>query len=206
MTETPDSSRVKGFFSISAPFYDFFVGRLMGKNAQRGMEFLSPVEGLTALDICTGTGIMAKALFEEGAKVTGIDFTPAMLDRARRKLEDTDVELKLMDAGKLDFPDKSFDIVTVSMGLHDIPGNYRKEVLKEMGRVCRGHILIIDNCGVPENKLNRKMTSMLERMEGSNYRDFVEENIEQMLGKAGIFITENKVIKNTCYLLCKSKN
>ncbi|MEM9048580.1 MAG: methyltransferase domain-containing protein [Pseudomonadota bacterium] len=38
------------------------------------------------LDLCCGHGSVTAALFEGGAKVTGLDFSPAMLDQARPRV------------------------------------------------------------------------------------------------------------------------
>lgn len=64
------------------------------------------------LDIGCGTGNHAIAVARSGARVTGVDISPAMLRRARAKARDLDVELMEVDlhAG-LPFADGSFDCV-----------------------------------------------------------------------------------------------
>ena len=69
-----------------------------------------------ALDMGTGTADLAIAIAQTSpasARVVGVDFTPAMLERGQRKLErlglDERVELRQGDGERLDFPDDSFD-------------------------------------------------------------------------------------------------
>lgn len=42
-------------------------------------------EGSRVLDVCTGHGIVAEAMIRLGADVTGLDFSPAMLEMARAR-------------------------------------------------------------------------------------------------------------------------
>lgn len=202
MSFNSDRTRIKKFFNAAAPIYDFFVGRGMTKNAHKGIKLLPSVKGRSALDVCTGTGIMAKALWEKGAEVTAVDFSPSMLKKAAKKLYSTGIKLKLMDAGNLNFQDNGFDIVTVSMGLHDIPASWRHKVLQEINRVCRSYILIIDHYGVPDNRFYSLMTMLVEKLEGSSYHEFITKDIEEILKEAEIEVIQREIENNTCILLC----
>lgn len=86
--------------------------------------------GQHILDIATGTGIVAIAAAERvGAtgKVIGVDFTPGMLNQARRKITATglqNIELIEADAESIDFEDEQFDTIfcaTAIILLSDIP-------------------------------------------------------------------------------------
>lgn len=108
--------------------------------------------GETALDLCCGTGDIALLLKEAGAEVTGLDFTPAMLEIARRRVPG--VNFVSGDVLELPFPDRSFDIVTIGYGLRNLAGWERG--LQEMARVLRpgGRLLILE-FGKPDNPLWR---------------------------------------------------
>jgi len=94
-------------------------------------------KGSVVLDVCCGQGIVAKGLSAAGAKVTGLDFSPAMLEIARREVPMVDfVE---GDASSLPFEDNSFDAVTMGFGILHIPNaeaaiNEAKRVLRAGGR------------------------------------------------------------------------
>ena len=71
------------------------------------------------LDVATGTGAIAARLVElRGCRVTGIDASPDMLERGRRRLAERGlggrVDLVEADARRLPFPDRTFDGITVS--------------------------------------------------------------------------------------------
>ena len=70
------------------------------------------------LDACCGTGDLALAAEREGGVVTGLDFSPGMLERARRKSDTvTWVEGDLL---ALPFADDSFDAATVGFGVRNV--------------------------------------------------------------------------------------
>src|SRR5262249_54822699 len=74
--------------------------------------------GDRVLDACCGTGDLAVAAARAGATVTGLDFSPRMLERARRKLHSvTWIE---GDVLALPFTDGSFDAATVGFGVRNV--------------------------------------------------------------------------------------
>ena len=106
-------------------------------------------EGESVLDVCCGTGDIAIALYNKGCKVTGLDFSPAMLSVAKKKQEEGITWLE-GNAMELPFEDNSFDGATISFGLRNTP-DY-KQVLSEMKRIVKpgGTIACLDSF-VPEN-------------------------------------------------------
>ncbi len=86
--------------------------------------------GQHILDVATGTGIVAIAAAEKvgsEGKVIGVDFTPGMLEQARRKIAAAglqNIELIEADAEAINFNDESFDAIfcaTAIVLLSDIP-------------------------------------------------------------------------------------
>lgn len=97
------------------------------------VKAVGAAKGTTALDLCCGHGIVAKGLSEAGAKVTGIDFAPAMLELARKRAPD--VTFLEGDATALAYEDNSVDAVTMGFGILHIPDS--KQALMEAKRVLR---------------------------------------------------------------------
>jgi demethylmenaquinone methyltransferase/2-methoxy-6-polyprenyl-1,4-benzoquinol methylase len=112
--------------------------------------------GQRALDLCCGTGDVAFALARTGARVTGVDFSPAMLAVARERAsrQAGAVEFREGDALQLPFADDSFDAVTISYGLRNLADFAAG--LAEIRRVLRsgGRLLVLD-FGKPANRLWR---------------------------------------------------
>ena len=120
--------------------------------------------GQRALDVCCGTGDLALALARAGAEVTGLDFSPAMLEIARARGQKSDSRSRKPvfhspifiqgDALQLPFPDHSFDAVTVGYGLRNLTS--WETGLREMFRVARpGARLVALDFGKPPNRLWR---------------------------------------------------
>ena len=128
---------------------------------RRVVELAAVQPGHRALDLCCGTGDIAFALARRGAAVTGVDFSPAMLEiaEARNKIRDPKSETRNPifiqgDAQQTPFPDASFDIVTVGYGLRNL-ASWEKG-LDEMHRVAKpGARLVVLDFGKPANALWR---------------------------------------------------
>ena len=133
-TLRPDD--VRGMFDRIAPVYDA-MNRVMTAGLDRRWRRLA-VEavvqpGYRVLDACCGTGDLAIAAEREGGIVTGLDFSPRMLERARRK--SSTIEWLEGDLLALPFPDGAFDAVTVGFGVRNVADLER--ALAELRRVLR---------------------------------------------------------------------
>jgi ubiquinone/menaquinone biosynthesis C-methylase UbiE len=93
--------------------------------------------GERVLDVACGNGNAALAAARRFAQVTGVDFVPALLDRARARAEADGLALDLReaDAEELPFPDGSFDVVLSTFGCMFTPDQLR--AARELARVCR---------------------------------------------------------------------
>ncbi|HET7450821.1 MAG TPA: ubiquinone/menaquinone biosynthesis methyltransferase [Gaiellaceae bacterium] len=140
MTLAPDA--VRSMFDRIAPVYDV-MNRVMtvGLDVRwRKLSAAAVVEsGDRVLDAACGTGDLAIADLRAGAgKVTGLDFSERMLERARRK--NAHIEWVQGDMLALPFADGTFDAATVGFGVRnvaDLEAGIRelRRVLKPGGRL-----------------------------------------------------------------------
>ena len=135
-TGTLPPEGVRKMFDRIAPVYDA-MNRAMtaGLDRRWRAETAAAVvrEGDDVLDVCCGTGDLALAAAEAGGRVTAIDFSAPMLERARRK--SADIAWVEGDALALPFADGSFDAVTIGFGLRNLAEADRG--LAELRRVLR---------------------------------------------------------------------
>jgi len=176
------AAKVQALFATIARRYDLINDVQsfgLHRRWKRRLVSLAKVKrGARALDVCCGTGDLALALAAQGAEVTGLDFSEAMLAVAKSKgqnlkskaarpesrvqsPESTAPRANLQsairnpqfvhgDAMKLPFADGAFDIVTVGFGLRNLAS--WEAGLTEMARVARpgGRLLVLD-FGKPDN-------------------------------------------------------
>ena len=118
---TPDAASARGFAEPKAKLISEFL-------ELRGDERI--------LDVGAGTGHLTVALARRGHPLVATDLAHAMLTRnpARGRA--------VADAGRLPFPDASFDVVVESNLLHHVDDPIA--VLGEMARVSRGKIGVIE--------------------------------------------------------------
>src|SRR5205085_3194365 len=98
---------------------------------------LAPQPGEEWLDIATGTGAVAIRAARAGAKVTASDFSPGMIDAAKRLTAEQrlSIDYAVADAEQRPYPDQSFDVVSSSFGAIFAPD--QGAVGRELARVCR---------------------------------------------------------------------
>jgi demethylmenaquinone methyltransferase/2-methoxy-6-polyprenyl-1,4-benzoquinol methylase len=125
---------VRSMFDRIAPVYDV-MNRVMtaGLDRRWRRETATAVvrPGDRVLDACCGTGDLALAAARAGGRVTGIDFSQRMLERARRKAPG--LTWLQGDAMAVPFEDGSFDAVTIGFGLRNLEDERRG--LAELRRV-----------------------------------------------------------------------
>ena len=130
------AENVRAMFDRIAPVYDA-MNRTMTAGLDgrwRRITAQAVVQpGDAVLDACCGTGDLAIACARIGGKVTGLDFSEAMLERARRKAPE--LEWVAGDLLSLPFADASFDAATVGFGVRNVEDIER--ALRELRRVLR---------------------------------------------------------------------
>ena len=79
---------------------------------------LGEVAGKDVIELGCGTAYFSAWLAKRGARVTGVDVTPAQLETARRMQEEFDLRFPLLEASaeQVPFPDASFDLAVSEYG------------------------------------------------------------------------------------------
>ena len=118
--------------------------------------------GMDVLDVACGTGNATIPAARAGARVTGLDFSPELLEIARERGSDAMVEVEWVegDAQELAFEDASFDRVISTFG-HMFAPDHRRTA-DEMRRVCRPGGTIATACWTPEGSIGRMFRTTAE--------------------------------------------
>ena len=139
----------------AARAYDALVWVLTLGNERRFRQRLAELARLEAgqsvLDVGCGTGalaIVAKSFVGAGGEVAGVDPSPEMVARAKRKAVKAGVEVRF-DVGTIEalpFPGSTFDTVLSSLMLHHLPHDGLQAGVGEVARVLKagGRFLAVD--------------------------------------------------------------
>lgn len=133
-----DAAAVQAMFDRVAPRYDLANAALsLGQDAhwRRVTAAAARPAGTRALDVAAGPGNVAAALLDEGAhEVVALDLSLAMLVEGARRAR-PGIHWVNGDAQCLPFPDGTFDVVTISFGMRNLPDP--ELGLREFARVAR---------------------------------------------------------------------
>ena len=142
-----DEQSVLKAYARWAPVYDWSFGPVADFGRKRAIDVINQREG-TLLEVGVGTGV-ALPRYAKHLSITGIDFSPDMLRKARqrkraRRLRNV-VGLYEMDASELTFDDNSFDTVVAMYVMTVVPD--ANKVLRELERVCApgGEVVIVNH-------------------------------------------------------------
>ena len=147
MSDTTQRDLIRDQFTRQAtPFST--AASITDRNAlQMIIAAAAPEPGDAVLDIACGGGIVVCALAPHVRHATGMDMTPAMLDRARALAGEkglSNVSWDEGDALALPYPDGAFQIVVTRLSFHHVAEP--PAMLREMMRVCApgGRIVVVD--------------------------------------------------------------
>ncbi len=143
---TQPEGRIEALYDCFAPLY-FILHPFVRAVATRAVALLEHGRYRQALDLCTGTGIVAEELARRDYVVTGIDISFSMLSQRKKNRMNRGITNIKMDARRLGFADASFDVCSISMGLHEFSASEQRQILSEMIRVSRRYILVADYSG-----------------------------------------------------------
>ncbi len=169
-------------FSTAAGIKDEQALRLL-------VEFTGAGPEDTVLDVACGGGLVVCAFARVVRHATGIDLTPAMIERARALQEERglgNVTWRLGDVLPLPFADGSFSIVTSRFAFHHFldPG----AVLAEMKRVCApgGKVAVADTDASADPAKAAEFNRMEKLRDPSHVRAMPRTELTELFARAGL--------------------
>jgi ubiquinone/menaquinone biosynthesis C-methylase UbiE len=171
-TVSEETERLKRIWEKQAPRYDRSIAFWEKVLFRDGRQWVCSRAQGEVLEVAIGTG-RNLTFYPAGVRLTGIDLSPAMLERARERAGELGMEVDLRegDAQDLPFPGGSFDTVVCTLSLCNVPDDRR--AVAEMKRVLRpgGRLLLLDHIRAASG-LGRAVQKALEfvwvRLEGEH--------------------------------------
>ena len=151
------------------------------------VEFSGAGPDDTVLDVACGPGIVVCAFARVVKHATGLDLTPAMLDRARTLQGEKglgNITWQLGEAMPLPYPDASFSIITSRFAFHHFLDPLT--AIKEMARVCRpgGKVVVVDSAPAPDTA--NAFNAMELVRDPSHTRAMPLEELKDLYRQAGL--------------------
>jgi len=175
---------VDQFSKQAAPFAELDIH-------MNAMDMLVEMSGVGAddsvLDVACGPGLVACEFARSAARVTGIDITEAMIEKARELARGkglTNVDWVIGNASPLPFPDSEYSCVITRYSFHHFldPG----AVFGEMIRVCKpgGRVLVADVCVAEES--SAKYDRMEKLRDDSHAHALTGPEFSRLFGESGL--------------------
>jgi len=133
----------KSFWNRYAKFYDFEIRKFNGKAYSEMYRLMerSLLPDMDVLEVATGTGLIAINIATSVRHVDALDFSPKMIEAAKKKKAPDNVCFSVGDATELPFEEHTFDAVIISNALHIMPDPAK--VLSGISRVLKPNGLLI---------------------------------------------------------------
>ena len=169
-------------FSTAAPIANEDALRLIVEAAAAGPQD-------TVLDVACGGGIVVCGFAPHVKHATGIDMTPAMLDRARRLAAEkgiANVTWREGDVARLPYPDGAFTIVVTRFAVHHFPDP--AAVFREMVRVCApgGRVVVVDTYASPDPAKAAEFNRLEKLRDPSHVRCLALAELQDLFRAAGL--------------------
>jgi ubiquinone/menaquinone biosynthesis C-methylase UbiE len=201
MAEQPEptaNQRTTGIVLHKALLYDAFLWLVsLGRERtyrEKALDLVSLKPCESVLDIGCGTGtlaIAAKRRIGHGGRACGVDASPEMLARARKKADKAGVQVTfergIVEA--LPFPDHQFDAVLSTVMLHHLGRAARQQCAQEVRRVLKpgGRVLAVDFAKPTEGK-----TGLLTHFHHHGYLNF--QDLGTLFTEAGLNIAQSGAV------------
>ena len=131
-------NRVWNFYG---PVYDLFMRQNRAAYEEMYAKIRGCVAGKRVLELCTGTGLIAKNVASAAREMIATDFAEKMLREAQKGDVPANLTFQQTDATNIPFEADSFDVVIISNALHIIPNP--EKALSEIYRVLRPNGILI---------------------------------------------------------------
>ncbi|WP_456274588.1 class I SAM-dependent methyltransferase [Bacillus sp. AK031] len=176
----------KWVYKMWSPVYDLLFNRGSFLNARKQifqeMDFHCTE---TILFAGVGTGADLEWIDHTSLRITAIDYSPDMLQKAKKKFPDTGIMFLEMDVQDMDFEDDSFDIIAASLILSVVPDP--QKAMKEMIRVLKtgGRLIVFDKFASSKPSFIKGFLRGAIKMVGTdiglNFNELISESKDELL-------------------------
>ncbi len=184
-------------YKVTSKFYgllDVLFFNNVNTSPRTAMLKLIPDEKIKILEVCVGTAENSILIAENrpDAEIVGIDLSQEMLALAEQKIKKRgikNIKTLAMDATHTNFEDNFFDVVIISLVLHEIDEDIRYKIMNESKRVLgkQGKIIIIE-WDKPKKTIQKPLFSVIRLLEPKVFEDFLRLDIKKYAEKFSLMV------------------
>ena len=167
-----DSTKIQLDYNKVAWFYNLWSRLTESKAAKYVIESAEIKNGETILEIACGTGVVFEQIVKRNpnGKNTGIDLSPAMLDKAKKrlsKLNNANYKLIEADALNLNFKEETFNVIINNFMIDLMPVEFFDKLAKEFYRLLKSDgIVVLSTFSFGKKKINKIWIWIAKRFPG----------------------------------------
>lgn len=188
-------------YRIISNFYDlidvFYFNSTKTNSRKSILDFISYPK-LRVLEVCIGTGTNSIIIADNrrNTEIVGIDLSKEMLALAKEKIEKrgiTNIKTIVMDATNMNFDDNYFDVVLISLVLHEVDDSIRHKIMREAKRVLKnnGKIIIVE-WDKPKKLVQKLLFSIIKLLEPKGFKEFLQLDIKEYVEKFSLKVLSEK--------------
>lgn len=201
----------KKFWSRVAWIYEKFTRG--GRSADRAYAELEAAvcgflnQDMRVIELAAGPGIMSSKLASACQALEITDFSPAMLEQAKKRKLPGNVKFAVADATNLRYADHSFDAVVIANALHIMPEPAK--ALQEIKRVLNKGGILIAPTFTRENIKSKLLERIMELVGFKTYSRWTHNAYLDFMQSQGFNIEYERVIEGhnfpISFLVCSSR-
>jgi ubiquinone/menaquinone biosynthesis C-methylase UbiE len=191
-----------------APFYDLLDLPFEYRRYRKIRPQLFAGLSGRLLDAGVGTG-RNFPFYPQGAKVVGIDLSPAMLACAAGRLGSAaaEVELRQMDVTRIEQPDRHFDAAVATFLFCVLPDELQVVALREIGRVVKpGGVIRLLEYTRPRGAFRRTLTRLWEPWVRWAYGAGFDRRTEEHVPHAGLQLVGSRFVVDDLIKLIEARS
>ncbi|BCN30185.1 class I SAM-dependent methyltransferase [Anaeromicropila herbilytica] len=184
-------------YRVISKFYDildYIYFNKKERSPRQAILNVIPNDSIKILDVCTGTGSNSLLIseYKRNTSIYGIDLSKEMLHILKEKKEgNTSNNLKtfVMDATETKFKANTFDVVLISLVLHEVSDDVATDILDEAKRVLKpqGKIIVVE-WEEPQRWIQKLKFSIIKLFEPKGFDQFLSNDFQKYFMRRGLYI------------------
>ena len=190
----------KTVWDIFAPIYERAMKSQKNIYGYLYKEISAATTEKTVLELATGPGMIARNIANSAKSVVATDFSPKMIETAKKCGIPQNVVFETADATNLSYKDDSFDVVVIANALHIIPNP--EKALSEINRVLKSDGILVAPNFIEREKGRKNLWQKILSLVGIKFEhEWTAEEYKSFLEANGWKITKSKIVKGRIDLL-----